>query len=79
MPIRMKDIAQDLGLSATTVSRVLWNHADISEETRQRALRRIDELDYGPNELARGLAMGKSYLVGLIVPGSFTRSSLNPN
>lgn len=65
----MKDIAQDLGLSAITVSKVLRNHPDISEETRQRVLRRVDELDYRPNELARGLATGRSYLVGLIVPG----------
>lgn len=69
MPVRMKDIAQDLGLSPITVSKVLRNHPDISEETRQRVLRRVDELDYRPNELARGLATGRSYLVGLIVPG----------
>ena len=69
MPIRMKDIAQDLGLSAITVSKVLRNHPDISEETRQRVLKRVAELDYRPNELARGLATGKSYLVGLVVPG----------
>src|ERR1700746_1173191 len=69
MPIRMKDIAEDLGVSAITVSKVLRNHPDISEETRQRVLKRVSELDYRPNELARGLATGRSYLVGLIVPG----------
>lgn len=69
MPIRLKDIAQDLGLSSITVSKVLRNHPDISEETRQRVLKRVAELDYRPNELARGLATGRSYLVGLIVPG----------
>ena len=69
MVIRMKDIAQDLGLSAITVSKVLRNHPDISEETRQRVLKRVAELDYRPNGLARGLATGHSYLVGLVVPG----------
>ena len=69
MPIRMKDIARDLGLSSITVSKVLRNHPDISEETRQRVLKRVAELDYRPNELARGLATGRSYLVGLVVPG----------
>ena len=68
MPIRMKDIAKDLGLSAVTISKVLRNHPDIGEETRQRVLRRVDELDYRPNELARWLATGRSYLVGLVVP-----------
>jgi len=69
MPIRMKDIADDLGLSSITVSKVLRNHPDISEETRQRVLKRVAELDYRPNEIARGLATVRSYLVGLIVPG----------
>ena len=65
----MKDIAQDLGLSAITVSKVLRNHPDVGEETRQRVLKRVAELDYRPNVLARGLATGRSYLVGLVVPG----------
>jgi len=65
----MKDIARDLGLSAITVSKVLRNHPDIGEETRQRVLKRVADLDYRPNELARGLATGRSYLIGLVVPG----------
>lgn len=67
--IRMKDIAQDLGVSAVTVSKVLRDHPDISEETRQRVLKRVAELDYQPNVLARSLVTGRSYLVGLVVPG----------
>jgi len=69
MVIRMKDVAQDLGLSAITVSKVMRNHPDIGEEKRQRVLKRVAELDYRPNGLARGLATGRSYLVGLVVPG----------
>ncbi len=65
----MKDIAQDLGLSVVTVSKVLRDHPDISEETRQRVLKRVRELDYQPNILARSLVTGRSYLVGLVVPG----------
>ncbi len=65
----MKDIAQDLGLSVVTVSKVLRNHPDIGEETRQRVLTRVKELDYQPNVLARSLVTGRSYLVGLVVPG----------
>ena len=69
MNIRMKDIAQELGLSQATVSKVLRNHPDIGEETRQRVLTRVKELDYQPNTLARSLATGRSYLVGLVAPG----------
>ena len=65
----MKDIAQDLGLSVVTVSKVLRDHPDISEETRQRVLIRVKELDYQPNVLARSLVTGRSFLVGLVVPG----------
>lgn len=64
----MKDIAADLGLSVVTVSKVLRNHPDIGEETRTRVLRRVKELDYQPNAMARSLVTGRSYLIGLIVP-----------
>jgi LacI family transcriptional regulator len=69
MTVRMKDIAKDLGLSVVTVSKVLRDHPDIGEETRKRVLQRVKELDYEPNILARSLVTGRSYLVGLIVPG----------
>lgn len=68
MPVRMKDIARDLGVSVVTVSKVLRNHTDIGEETRQRVLQRMKELNYRPNLAARALITGRSYTVGLIVP-----------
>ena len=68
MPIRLKDIARDLGVSAITVSKALRGASDISEKTRQRVLKRIAELNYRPNMLARGLASGKTWIVGLVVP-----------
>jgi LacI family transcriptional regulator len=64
----MKDIAKDLGVSVVTVSKVLRNHSDIGEATRERVLQRIKELDYRPNLTARSLVTGRSYLVGLVVP-----------
>src|SRR5579875_2851372 len=68
MAVRMKDIAKDLGLSVVTISKVLRNHPDIAEETRERVLKRVKELDYQPNIMARSLVTGRSYLIGLIVP-----------
>jgi LacI family transcriptional regulator len=68
MTTRMKDIADDLGLSVVTVSKVLRGHPDIGEETRKKVLKRVKELDYQPNTLARSLVTGRSYLIGLIVP-----------
>lgn len=68
MAVRMKDIAHELGVSVVTVSKVLRNHQDISEETRQRVLKRMKELDYHPNLAARALVTGRTLTVGLIVP-----------
>jgi LacI family transcriptional regulator len=64
----MKDIARDLGVSVVTVSKVLRNHTDISEETRRRVLKRMKELNYQPNLAARALITGRSYTVALVVP-----------
>ncbi|MGC1872892.1 MAG: LacI family DNA-binding transcriptional regulator [Acidobacteriaceae bacterium] len=68
MAVRLKDIARDLGVSLITVSKALRNVDDISEETRQRVLKKMAELNYRPNMLARGLASGKTFIVGLVVP-----------
>jgi LacI family transcriptional regulator len=68
MAVRMKDIARDLGVSVVTVSKVLRGNADIGEATRRRVLKRMKELNYQPNMMARGLASGQTYTVGLVVP-----------
>src|SRR3984885_4871141 len=68
MAVRLKDIARDLGVSVVTVSKVLRGNTDISEATRGRVLKRMKELNYQPNMMARGLASGCTYTVGLVVP-----------
>jgi len=68
MPVTLKDIAGDLGISVITVSKVLRNKDDVSEKTRQRVLARVKELNYTPNLAARSLVTGRTYLVGLVVP-----------
>jgi LacI family transcriptional regulator len=68
MAVTMKDIARDLGVSVVTVSKAMRGHSDISEETRQRVLKRARELNYYPNLAARALVTGKTYALGLVVP-----------
>jgi LacI family transcriptional regulator len=68
MAVRLKDIARDLGVSVVTVSKVLRGNTDIGETTRKRVLKRMKELNYQPNMMARGLASGRTYTVGLVVP-----------
>src|ERR1700712_294064 len=66
--IRMKDLAQDLGVSIVTISKVLRDHPDIGQATKERVLKRVKELNYTPNLMARGLVTGRSCLIALIVP-----------
>jgi LacI family transcriptional regulator len=68
MTVRLKDVAQDLGLSAVTVSKVLRDHPDISEETRKRVLKRLKEMNYQPNLAARALITGRTFTMGILVP-----------
>jgi LacI family transcriptional regulator len=68
MTVRMKDIADALGLAMVTVSKALHDYPDISKETRERVKAKAHELGYRPNLTARSLSTGRSLLVGLIVP-----------
>ena len=67
-PVRLKDIARDLGVSVVTVSKVLRDHPDIGESTKERVLKQVKELQYHPNLMARGLVTGKTSLVALVIP-----------
>jgi LacI family transcriptional regulator len=67
----MRELAEMLGLSVTTVSRVLNGKAEkfrISPATKQRVLRFAKEYNYIPNRIARGLKMSKTETLGLIIP-----------
>jgi LacI family transcriptional regulator len=62
----MYDVARLAGVSHQTVSRVLNNHPNVREETRQRVQQAIEQLNYRHNKLARGLATRRSGRLGVI-------------
>lgn len=64
--VTIKEVAREAGVSAQTVSRVLNNRADVSEETRSNIQRIIANLGYSPNILARSLIQGKSHTIGVV-------------
>jgi len=64
----MTDLAKALGLSASTVSRALSDHGEISEATKQRVRQLAQEMNYLPNHLAAALRKGRSNTLGVIVP-----------
>lgn len=64
----MKRIAGELGVSITTVSKVLNHHADISEATRNRVLAKVEELGYQRNAVARSLTLRRTHTLGIVIP-----------
>ncbi|WP_129715041.1 LacI family DNA-binding transcriptional regulator [Pedobacter sp. SYP-B3415] len=65
--IRLKDIAQALGLSVSTISKALRNSHEIGEETARRVLDFAHSHHYFPNRLAKGLKEGRSGTIGVVV------------
>ena len=62
------DIAKELNITASTVSRALKDHPRISETTKKAVLKVAKKLNYQPNHLAAALRNGKSKIIGIIVP-----------
>src|SRR5436190_12131072 len=68
MTFTMKRVAAELGVSITTVSKVLNNQPDIGPATRARVLKKVDELGYRPNAVARSLTLRRTNTLGVVIP-----------
>jgi len=68
MALRIKDVAEDAGVSIATVSRVLNDSQPVSKELRDRVMASVNRLGYRPNVLARGLRLKRTFVIGVIVP-----------
>lgn len=71
-------VAQKAGVSITTVSRVLNHHPAVLPETRAKVLSVMKELNYKPNQLARGLSTNGFDAILVIYTRSSTRGTDNP-
>ena len=70
-PMTIKELAQELDMSTTTVSRVLTGQEKkyrISEKTAQRVREMASQLDFAPNLIARNLRLQRTNTIGLIIP-----------
>ncbi|HXW07894.1 MAG TPA: LacI family DNA-binding transcriptional regulator [Vicinamibacterales bacterium] len=67
-PTTMKRIAAELGVSITTVSKVLNDQPDIGPATRARVLAKVEELGYRPNAVARSLTLRRTHTLGVVIP-----------
>jgi len=70
--ISLKDIAKELNISVSTVSRGLKNHPDISSELTAKIQALAQEWNYTPNPLAMGLLRQQTKTIGVIVPDLVT-------
>lgn len=66
--ITIKDIARELGISPSTVSRALKDHPDISQATRDAVNELAERWNYRPNPIALSLKSGSSKTIGVIIP-----------
>ncbi|MEO0045765.1 MAG: hypothetical protein RL705_956 [Bacteroidota bacterium] len=66
--ITLKQIAETLGISITTVSKALKNYPDVSPKTRKAVLELAESLSYTPNSFAVNLRTKESRTIGLIIP-----------
>lgn len=73
MTITIRDVANRLNLSITTVSRALDGYDDVAEETRRLIIRTAHEMGYVPNQAARQLRRRRSDTIGYILPADTPR------
>ena len=64
----LKEIANRLGISITTVSKALKNYPDVSDKTKKAVIALAEELNYMPNSFAVNLRTKESKTIGLIIP-----------
>lgn len=68
MAVTIRDVAKRAGVAPSTVSRVVADSPSISEKTKKKVRKVMEELNYFPNVNAQGLASSRSKTFGLVLP-----------
>jgi LacI family transcriptional regulator len=76
--MNLKDLAAELGLSPTTVSRALNGYPEVNEATRHRVVAAAARHNYRPNTRAKALATGRAMAIGHVIPISTQHEIVNP-
>lgn len=76
--MNLKNLAVELGLSQTTVSRALNGYPEVAEATRLRVLDAAKRHNYRPNTRAKALATGRAMAIGHVIPLATQNEMLNP-
>ncbi len=77
--ITIKEIARQLNVSKSTVSRALRDSPEISEETKKKVIELAESLNYSPNPIALSLLKNRTQTLGIIVPDIANRIFLYGN
>jgi LacI family transcriptional regulator len=70
MPLTLEDIARLSGVSRSTVSRVINADVNVKNETRNKVQQVLNNYSFQPNLAARGLATGRTNVIGVVIPAS---------
>ena len=76
--MKLEEIAKLSGVSRSTVSRVINDDPNVREITRERVRKVIRQVNYHPNAAARGLAAGRTRILGLLIPERVTSLFSDP-
>ncbi len=76
--MNLKELAEHLGLSQTTVSRALNGFPEVREATRLRVQEAAKKFNYSPNVRAKNLATGRAMATGHVIPLSSKHEMVNP-
>ncbi len=78
MAVTIHDIARAAKVSPSTVSRTIANNPRISQKTRERILKIMEEMNYHPNMIASSLANKTTRIIGVVVTGSTEKAFQHP-
>jgi LacI family transcriptional regulator len=78
MPLTLEDIARLSGVSRSTVSRVINEDVRVKEETRRKVKSVLNSYNFQPNLAARGLASGRTNIIGVVIPASVSTVFTDP-
>jgi LacI family transcriptional regulator len=77
--LNLEQIAKLSGVSRSTASRVINNDPNVSRDTRENVLRVVRLMNYVPNAAARGLARGRTQVIGLVIPAGVASLFSDPH
>lgn len=78
MGVTIKDVAKIAGVDPSTVSRVIADSPRISQKTKEKVSKVMEELDFYPNAIARSLANRSTKTIGVMMPLSSEQVFVNP-